>query len=792
VITTVATASHALTLRTGTGVDLLLHVGIDTVGLNGASFTRKVEQGATVRRGDPLLEIDLDRLARGAKSLITPVVVTDAARFPVELARAAGLIRAGEPFLEIGHAELSKPAEAGPTALPDATVAVTVRLPHGFHARPAARIARISRQYASRVVLSAHGRHADAGSSVALMGLCVGAGDRVELRAFGTDAGDAVHALTEAIESRLGEPAVSTPALASSARCCRTEADPGCAPTAGEVAGTVASRGLAIGIVLQLEEVQPEVPEAGAGVDFEHAELEKARNSVRRRLLQLAARGADESADILSAQCEFLDDPALLDHARNAIADGKSAGHAWRSAIREAEQLLRGTGDSRLVERVADLADIEAQVLQALTDPTEVAAPRLPDSAVILAGELLPSRLARLDLSKVAGFCSASGGPTSHVALLAASLGIPAMVGAGPSILGIPNGTPVFLDAEAGRLVVEPDEDQVAKARGDIAARRQQRSGWLELAAKDCRTIDGRRVRIFANLVASADAVNAVESGAEGCGLLRTEFLFQNRRAAPSEDEQAAEYQAIADALAPRPLVIRLLDAGGDKSLPYLRLPREENPLLGLRGLRALFGSPELLRDQLAAILRVESAGGCRILLPMVTEAGDVRRVRAIVDELAGGRAQVAVGAMVETPSSVALAHSIARAADFLSIGTNDLAQYTLAMDRTHPVLAGTFDHFHPAVLHQIAAVCEAAEAAGCDVSVCGALASDVCAAPVLIGLGVHTLSAVPGVIPELKAAVRSLSFGTCRELAREALAQEDAASLRRCVEVFAAARDTE
>lgn len=785
VVTSVAAARHAVTLRAAAGVDILLHVGIDTVELEGEGFVPQVEQGASVRRGDPLLELDLDRIARGAKSLVTPVVVVDAARFPVTLHAADRFIEAGEPFMEIALAETAGGEPAQAPEEPDATAAVTVHLPHGFHARPAARIADLSRRFGSRVLLSAHGREADAASTVALMGLGVAAGDRVELRAFGADAEAALRALIHGIASGFGEPRATAQAPLPPARNDGPATDSGAAAAAGEARGAVASRGSAAGVAWRLRERRLEFRETGAGAEAEAGRLEAARLAVRARLRELSATAADDAGDILSAQGAFLDDPGLLERAADAIRDGKSAAYAWQGAIREARKLLEATGDARLAERVADLRDVEAQVLQALAGPGAPCPEALPDAAIVLAGELLPSQLAQLDLSKLAGICTAAGGPTSHLALLAASLGIPAVVGAGPGILDIPNGTELLLDADAGRLVVGPGEEELSRARGNLAARRRRRAQLLERATADCATRDGHRVRVFANLVSANDASKAVAAGAEGCGLLRTEFLFHDRAAAPTRDEQAVIYAAIAEALAPRPLVIRLLDAGGDKPLPYLPLPPEENPLLGLRGLRALFRFPELLRDQLAAILEVGSAADCRILLPMITEAGEIGRIRAMIDELGPVRG-VALGAMIETPASAALAASMARAADFLSIGTNDLAQYTLAMDRTHPELAAAFDYLHPAVLHQVASVCGAAAACGREVSVCGALASEPAAAPVLVGLGVRTLSAVPAVIPELKERLRSVSLESCRELAREALAQDDARGLRQVLDDFA------
>lgn len=833
VVTMLADTRHALTLQTESGIDILLHVGIDTVRLGGAGLVARTRRGAAVRRGDPLVEMDLDRLARGATSLVTPIVVMDSQRYRVTPLMRDCAITAGDAILEITAADPAQeergpaPAAARPDARgvaraglhpeetgvareglrpeeggmspaglrpeergvvraglhseerdvppaglpPDAHGEVSVRLEHGLHARPAARIVRLSRRFRARVVLSAHGRDAEAGSTVALMALGVACGDTVELKGFGDDAGNAVRALIDEIASGAGESPIELLAPQSAP-------EPAEPALSRELRGIVASPGVAIGIARQFETPEIAVPETGAGVDEEQGALDLARATVRRELTSLA-EAAEDGGDMLGAQGEFLDDPGLLAIAEVAIAQGKSAGFAWRAAVRKAAEQLRATGDARLAERVADLRDIECQVLESLTGRSPQA-PELPESAIVLAEELLPSQLGRLDLAKVAGFCSAAGGRTSHVALLAASLGIPALVAAGPGVHGIPDGARVLLDAETGRLRLEPDDETLAKAERRIAERHARRGRFLQEAAQECRTADGHRIELFANLASVAEASNAVRCGAEGCGLLRTEFLFQHRAAAPTVGEQAAEYRAIAEALAPRPLVIRLLDAGGDKPIPYLRLPREENPLLGLRGLRVGLRYPQLLRDQLAAILSAANGADVRVLLPMVTEPGEIRRVRELIaEDEAGG--PISIGAMIETPASVALADAIAREADFLSIGSNDLAQYTLAVDRAHPVLGRAFDSLHPAVLRQIAHVCEAA--GGAKVSVCGALASDPAAVPLLVGLGVRTLSAVPDVIPELKALLRAVSLAECRELAAAALEQNDAAGLRSVVE---------
>jgi len=363
-------------------------------------------------------------------------------------------------------------------------------------------------------------------------------------------------------------------------------------------------------------------------------------------------------------------------------------------------------------------------------------------------------------------------------------MGIPALVALGPDVLEIENGTTLLVDANAGLLQVDPVEAVLREAQGRLAARRRQLAEAAAAAGAQCRTADGTRIEVFANVGSLAEAQAAVRNGAEGCGLLRTEFLFLERTEPPGESEQAARYQEIATAFTGHPVVIRTLDIGGDKPIPYLPLPHEDNPALGLRGVRTSLRNPDLLRVQLRAILGVRPFGQCRILLPMVTDAAEVRAVRRMVEEERAAMANasevaIRVGAMIETPAAAMMAGSLARAADFLSLGTNDLTQYALAMDRGHAELAQRLDALHPAVLRLIAETTMAARTHSRTVAVCGGLASDPLAVPVLIGLGVEELSVVPSALGELKALIGTLDLRECRELARNALEQESAGAVR-------------
>ncbi len=441
-------------------------------------------------------------------------------------------------------------------------------------------------------------------------------------------------------------------------------------------------------------------------------------------------------------------------------------------------------------ERVDDLLDLESQVLLTLNGEAPIVVRNLPERALLIAEDLKPSQLVSLDATRLAGICLAAGGPTSHVAILAAAMGIPALVALGPSLLDVAEGTWLVLDAEQGNLATAPDQTALAAAEQTLAARQQRKQAERAAAHADCRTADGVRIEVFANLGSLAEAQVAVAHGAEGCGLLRTEFLFLEREAPPDEEEQLHQYQGIATALAGRPLVIRTLDIGGDKPIPYLPMPAEPNPALGLRGVRTSLWRPDLLHVQLRAILRVQPPGQCRILLPMITDTAEIKAVRRMIDEVRRElryNGSIAVGAMIETPAAALLAERVANEVEFLSIGTNDLTQYTLAMDRGHSELAHRIDGLHPAVLRLIATTVAAAEKHSRFVAVCGGLASEPAAVPVLLGLGVHELSVVPTMVPQLKSLIRTLTLDVCRSLAQRAVALDTAEAVRALVNDFSA-----
>ncbi|MGM0522280.1 MAG: phosphoenolpyruvate--protein phosphotransferase, partial [Pseudomonadota bacterium] len=494
-----------------------------------------------------------------------------------------------------------------------------------------------------------------------------------------------------------------------------------------------------------------------------------------------------EVADILSMHEEMLDDPELRHAAIEAIHEGHSAEAGWWEAIETAAHAQEMLADRLLAERAADLRDVGRRVLGVLCD---VQLPEPPDHPYILVmDDIGPSDVARLDTSRVRGLLTVRGGATAHSAILARALGIPAVVGAGETVMALHNGGMMILDGERGRVTSQPSEERLQRAEQQLLDQQQREADAWELRFDQAQTRDGHRVEVAANLGNTAHAADAVERGAEGVGLLRTEFLFMAYSSAPDLTTQIAEYREATDALDGRPLVARTLDVGGDKPLPYWPVPQEDNPFLGLRGIRLALTQPEVLETQLRALLMAAVDRPLRIMLPMVKDVAEFRAAKAIYDRLLSEIApheratDVQLGIMIEVPSSALLAPTLAAEVDFFSVGTNDLTQYTLAIDRGHPELSAQADGLHPAVLRLIQMTVDAAHAQGKWVGVCGELASDAMAVPVLVGLGVDELSVSARQIPLVKARLREFDLADAKASAQLALSKATSDEVRDALE---------
>ncbi len=560
--------------------------------------------------------------------------------------------------------------------------------------------------------------------------------------------------------------------------------------------GIAASPGLVAGPVFIVPEVKAAAVEHPVGTSAEEWQrLEAARDAVVARLGELktraAARVGADQAEIFEAQAMMLEDPELAAEARRLLESGPmSAETAWQAAVGQFVRQLEDLPDEYLRARAADLRDVGQRVTHRLQGVRDEAFAGLGAPSIILARDLAPADTVELEAGMALAFCTAEGGPTSHTAILAKAMGIPAIVGLGKDIFGTLPGAEALVDGERGTLTVAPDE----ASRQAFAVRRDARSRQAEVeesqAAAPAITADGRQVEVVANIGKVGEAVAAIKLGAEGVGLLRTEFLFLERDQAPSEDEQAAAYRAILEGMGDRPVVARTLDVGGDKPLAYLPVDPEANPFLGWRAIRLCLDRPDFFKIQLRALLRASPAGNLRIMFPMIATLAEVRQAKALLTEArqeltAQGvpmAEKIQVGIMVEIPAVALLADLFAREVDFFSVGTNDLTQYTFAAERTNPHVAHLGDPIHPAVLRQIRQVIDAGHRAGIWVGVCGELAGDADAIPLLLGLGLDEYSMAPASIPHAKAVIRTWGVDAARGLSQAVLEMESAEDVREYV----------
>ena len=547
-----------------------------------------------------------------------------------------------------------------------------------------------------------------------------------------------------------------------------------------------------MGNVRQVQHEPLHVEEQAKDARLERQALDAALEHAKAELDALQARlqleGAGSKAAIFAAHRELLDDPDLLEIAGDAVSRGKSAAFGWQQAFTRHADRLANLKNELLAARANDLRDVGRRVLQKLTGVRDEPV-QYDTETILVAEELTPSDTASLNREQVVGLCTTTGGASSHVAILARSLDIPLVVGIDPSALELVNGTPVVLDGSRGTLLVRPTAADAARVRQLQGHQAHERRTQHAQAHQPATTLDGHHIDVEANIGGIADAEHALRLGADGVGLFRSEFLFLHRATAPTEEEQRIAYADVVRALgggttSARRVVIRTLDVGGDKPLPYLPLPREDNPFLGERGIRVMLNRPELLRTQLRAILLAARDGRVAVMVPMIAALDEWREVRDMLETERRklDAPKIEAGIMIEVPSAALLADRFAAEVDFFSIGTNDLTQYTLAMDRGHPGLAPRVDGLSPAVLRLIDQTARAAREHGRKAAVCGGMAGDPQAVPILLGLGIDELSVAVPAIPVVKSQIRRLQMEDCRALAQAALACATASEVRALV----------
>ncbi len=716
-----------------------------------------------------------DRVLLSAAPLVEGLVVA-------AVAAAGGASRA-EVAAEAGDALLGKAAQlTGPPDAPpapgsadddaDLVATFTVTNPHGLHARPAARLVTELRGLDAQVRLrnlTTGSGPVPAGSLSRVATLAVLHGHEVEILASGPQAQQAIDQLLALAARRFDEPSEVAPTTPA-------------APRRGPLP---ASPGIGIGPVrkLALTAAADHAPAGEPAAEWQRVvdALAEVRREIERVRSVAAREAGPQEARIFDAHLMLLDDTEMLDDVQRRVSEGADAATAWADAVAVVEQQWSELPDEYLRARAEDVRAVGAQLLTALTGAGSAT---MAGPGVLVATELTPAQVAELDRDAVQGIVLAYGSPTSHAAILARSRGIPVLVAAGAEVLNVLEGTTAIIDGTAGEFIVDPPAAMLTVFRRRAAALAEQEGRQRAAAGERAVTLDGTWIEVAANLASSAEAREAASRGADGAGLVRTEFLFLERDSAPDVEEQVAQYRAIATAMSGRRVTLRTLDVGGDKPLSYLPMPAEDNPFLGQRGLRLFLDRPGLLRDQLLAICAVARAAPTSVMFPMVTTVGEIRAARRLLIDAAGpdGLPEgLRVGMMVEVPAAALKVETFLPYLDFISIGTNDLTQYTLAAERGNAAVAALSDALDPGVLELIRHVCDTAQGR-VPVAVCGEAAADETAIPVLLGLGVRELSVSPRAVPKVKARVRELDLARCTSLAHAALALDDAAAVRALV----------
>lgn len=665
------------------------------------------------------------------------------------------------------------------------SISLTIGNALGLHARPAAQFVATAGRFEATIQIRKGEQVADAKSINQVATLAVRQGETILVTASGREAGAALLALEALVKANFGETESSLP----------LEADNGpIVPTApNQLIGVPASPGIAIGPLFiyqtSLPIVETNLVDDPAG---EWRRLENALLTAQQEIASLERQaiqrtGTNEAA-IFTAHRLFLQDPSLVNGARQAIFDWKiNAEAAWHQAYEAMAETYRELENAYMRARAADILDVGQRVLRLLLGivPPSLS---LDEPAVLIANELTPSETARLEREKVLAICTALGGATAHSAILARALGIPAVVGLQAGLLErVSVGQLAAVDGSTGRVWLDPTPDQLADLQ-------QQQRAWQAQVAhsrlgsqQPAVTTDGRRIEIAANIRTVQEAQEALQLGAEGVGLLRTEFLFMDRLTPPGEEEQYQFYRQVVELMASRPVIIRTLDVGGDKPIPYFAIAPEANPFLGWRGIRFCLSRPELFKSQLRAILRAGAGHNLKMMFPMVTTLAELRAAKSLFAEakaeLAASRLphdpQMEIGIMIEVPAAAMIADQLAQEVAFFSIGSNDLTQYVMAADRGNANVADLVNGLHPAVLRMIAQTVEAAHRAGIWVGLCGELAGDPLLTPLWVGLGLDELSMSVPAIPAVKDRVRGSSSGREQSIAAYALTLDSAQAVQ-------------
>jgi phosphoenolpyruvate-protein phosphotransferase len=759
IIKSIHPSKHSIIIAADAGFDILIHIGLETVALGGDGFNIHVSDGDWIKMGDVIGEFDLDYVAQRSKTLITPIVLLDLNHeifsflvvpqqetkfgFPIMQIKKK-LIVLNEDQSQISNLIKSKP--------------ILITNPHGIHARPAAAISSVARKYDSEILIKKDEKAVNAKSIISLLSLAVNQNDSVY-----------VYAVNEEIIKSLSYILIH---LYDSSGEDQYQISPKHVD-GNKYYGIAASFGIACGVLKKKGKLNFIIEENKNDILTEKKRFYEALNKVKKEIEYSLANLTENDqiySGILEAHIQMLCDPALIDESLSIINNNKSAAFAIKQVITDNCNILAKTESTVLIERQDDFMDLLNRILIAMnTKQIQTVNHDLP--TILLDNWLTPNDLVMID-KNVVGLISVAGGATSHAAIIARAKGIPLLVGVNPSILDIPDNIQVVLNSKAGYVNLAPEPHEIDEVNIYLDSLRYKHQIDSQNAKAKAYTKDGHQINCYINIANPEDSRDIMLNGVEGIGLFRTEFIFLNRKVPPTVEEQYKIYADIVSNAGNIPVIIRTLDAGGEKQIDYLKIAHEQNPVLGIRGVRFSLQRKDLLIDQLTAVAMVNKPN-IKVMLPMISCIEEYREVKHIFEAIKkqnGVTVDIELGIMAEVPSVVLMSDIFAREVDFFSIGTNDLSQYILAIDRENLKLAAQIDYFHPSIIRGIDMVVKGAKQMSRPVSICGLMASDKLAIPLLIGLGIDQLSMSIDSIAENKAFIRNLNYEDCLDAAQKSL----------------------
>jgi phosphoenolpyruvate-protein phosphotransferase len=766
---------HAIIISSNS-IDVLIHIGLETVKLNGVGFSLSVKEGDSVKCGDVIGEFDIDYVATNSKSLISPVIVLDLdpEKFKIKT-NISETTDFNVPIFEIiatNEIILNQKKMAENLLISDEIIVLN---PQGIHARPASQIASKVKELKSDVYIEKDGAQINAKSIVEILGLAINQNDKIRIKSSSKEAIDIITSLIIGIK----EDKLESVANLDISYLAKVEDN--------KYYGVFAVEGLAIGKFCYKKDIKFTFTE---NCDDYNLELDKlveiydlAKNNIKNEIKNLTH---GDMQSILSSHLELLDDPVIYEHIVNVIKENKTIAFAISKVLDEQCEKISKLNSKLIVERQSDLKDIKKRLLL-LLDSTQILSQNYDEKTILVAEDFTPSEIISLN-KNIVGLVSVKGGTTSHVSILAKSLDIPLLIGVSPSILTLNINDISILSTKNNYLNVKPSLEELSEIKKEIELIKTTREKSLSLANEEAITLDFVKINCLGNIANLVEAEQLHINGADGVGLFRTEFVFIDKDNAPSFEDQLCIYKEIIAKSKPNyPFVIRTLDIGGDKKLSYLNNFKEYNPVLGVRGIRLCLYYKDLFINQLKAIL-VQNSPNLKIMIPMVSDILEFREVKKICHEIIDElklNVKFELGIMVEVPSVAIMSDIFAKEVDFFSIGTNDLTQYTLAIDRENSILAKKLDHLHPSVLRNIKLVIDGAKYYQKNVSVCGQMASEKMAIIVLIGLGIRSLSMNLVNIPDNKEFIRSLSYEKCKQIAENCLQLATANEVRVYLQQF-------